>query len=923
MSLSHFLAPPSFPLILLAPQRCAWCRRPFAAEVSPVGSYLHVGCVASACIDVHNLNILNKPGGKRESSRQQKTLDIIGEETAAILQAHPQMTGLQILQLCALPPAAGHQVWIRPHQTMPASASLWGALGYEEGSEKLKGAMLSYRQRQEEAEREAQEAEERRLQKIREMDAKREQARDARVAKLEAWLQECAAKDPGFAFPDCAALTRFLAHNEDERSYPYDLRLKHELESGVNIVVLDFFNTNTQTSKVSLAKMKRRVKLLAEIVSLVDGDAQVLSSSATAKRRLFWQDWDAEGQSSAAGIVEALNLGDDRVARLDTWLKTEAQLSFFKDAASVRAWMDDFGPDSAKRWSVSDWSGNEIVGDYFMNLGKKRCRGPMGFEWNNVITGVHRGSQDSGNMTLDTVKKHLQKLQQVLELGQDMPAVAKLRLCSDFKRHADKAAADIVSDVDLKDHRLKKLDKWLDTKNFVIKSGKQLLQWIKNGRSSGYESSAYQSYPLVQDFFHMPEILGYRGQTIKLTKTLAELKADCRWLHALFRALKKKELDALNPVAARRLIEDFRKRPSTRLEPATAIVELDLRCNRKTRLDHFMASRNLPPPFSNCEELLEWHEDAFVGKVHYGSPYKAIANSSYAGSSVLVGRYFEEKPVDLAISFVKVTANIELLAKLVGIAPELKASTPEARDAKLRLFKHFESYRESPVETTIVDLDLRYYAASAFSGLPLCTCVCIHVCMYAYKCICVYICMCVCRHLCMYVCVCTPCITCTHTLRICVHRCNRKQRLDSWLAEKELRPPFSNCAELLEWHEDAFVGRVHYGSPYKAASSSSAVLGRYFNDKNLNLDIPYLKLCQNIELLAKLVGIAPELKASTPEGRKARLRLFKYFEEYRQYDPSKIVSELDLTGSVLLSTLYSHTCMHTYIHTCIHTCIHT
>ena len=147
-----------------------------------------------------------------------------------------------------------------------------------------------------------------------------------------------------------------------------------------------------------------------------------------------------------------------------------------------------------------------------------------------------------------------------------------------------------------------------------------------------------------------------------------------------------------------------------------------------------------------------------------------------------------------------------------------------------------------------------------------------------------------------------PCITCTHTLRICVHRCNCKQRLDSWLAEKEFRPPFSNCAELLEWHEDAFVGRVSYGSPYRAIGSyqgSSSVLGRYFCDKTLGFDITFVKLCENIELLDKLVRIVPELTTSTPQARRQKLRLFNHFEAYRQHEPSKIVSDLDLAGTSL------------------------
>ena len=497
-------------------------------------------------MDSWSLTSLNQTGGKRLASRQQKALDIMGEETAAILEAHPELTSSRILKLVRH--GRLDQVWIKPHCTMPESATLWGALGYSEKGEKLKGAVLRRRQRQEKEELEAKEAEERRLEKVAEMEAKRVAARDERVAKLDAWLKECVAEDPTFMFPHSSALSRFLAHAEDGRSCPFDL--KGEYESGENLVVHDFFMANSQTSKVSLPKAKKRVALLDEIVRLADGEAKLLSSSACAKQRLFWH-IDSEDESRAANIVKELNLKDDRVSRLDAWLKTEAQLSFFKDAASVKAWMDDFGPDSAKRWSISDWCENQIVGDFFMNLGNVRCTSPV----------LRRGkwlaseSQSPGNTTLDAVKTHLQKLQQVLELCNQMPPIAKLRLCSDFKRYAAKAPADIVSDADLKNHRHKQLDKWLNTKQFdAIKSGKQLLQWIQ--KILGNDATCL---PLVQDFFHKPEANGLPcgGRTIRLSKTLAELKADCRWLNALFRALSKKELDALNGVAAHRLLAIF------------------------------------------------------------------------------------------------------------------------------------------------------------------------------------------------------------------------------------------------------------------------------------------------------------------------------------------------------------------------------
>ena len=163
-----------------------------------------------------------------------------------------------------------------------------------------------------------------------------------------------------------------------------------------------------------------------------------------------------------------------------------------------------------------DWEGNEIVSDFFMNLAKVSITGPQA-KWNIP-----------GKMTLTTVKTHLQKLQQVLELCHDMPPVAKLRLCSDFKRQVAKAPADIVSDVDLKNNRQQMLDQWLKEGNLdTIKSGQQLLQWTECYKYSR------NSLPLVKNFFHKPEDQGLSGddartQKVKLEKTLNELKSDCR-----------------------------------------------------------------------------------------------------------------------------------------------------------------------------------------------------------------------------------------------------------------------------------------------------------------------------------------------------------------------------------------------------------
>jgi hypothetical protein len=96
-------------------------------------------------------------------------------------------------------------------------------------------------------------------------------------------------------------------------------------------------------------------------------------------------------------------------------------------------------------------------------------------------------------------------------------------------------------------------------------------------------------------------------------------------------------------------------------------------------------------------------------------------------------------------------------------------------------------------------------------------------------------------------------------------------------------------------------------------------LGKYFHDKPVKLGITYVKLTANIELLSKLVGIVPALKASTPEVREAKLRLFRNFEAYRENDPSVIVSELDLTCKLHCCLLSSPFCPSVQVHVCIRT----
>ncbi len=95
--------------------------------------------------------------------------------------------------------------------------------------------------------------------------------------------------------------------------------------------------------------------------------------------------------------------------RFDVWLKTEACLSFFKDANDVKMWMDDFGEASNDIYIVLEMKSNQILGDFFRNLPKLDIEflshgGPK--------TGYCRKgfSQTGSRMTVETMKRNLSKV---------------------------------------------------------------------------------------------------------------------------------------------------------------------------------------------------------------------------------------------------------------------------------------------------------------------------------------------------------------------------------------------------------------------------------------------------------------------------------------------------------------------------------
>ena len=125
------------------------------------------------CVDVNLFSKYRKLG---EDKMESKLIPALGEETTAILLAHPNEIEMNVRthtlpmerglvrmaltfnlsgqsqQIASLRRCAQLQVWMKPHITMPAGSTLWGALGYEEGNEKLKQLMMERKKRKDEKE---------------------------------------------------------------------------------------------------------------------------------------------------------------------------------------------------------------------------------------------------------------------------------------------------------------------------------------------------------------------------------------------------------------------------------------------------------------------------------------------------------------------------------------------------------------------------------------------------------------------------------------------------------------------------------------------------------------------------------------------------------------------------------------------------
>jgi len=71
-----------------------------------------------------------------------------------------------------------------------------------------------------------------RFKKIEELLAKREAARDERVVKLDAFLKTAVESANGFAFANCADLTRWLRHEKVGSSDRHSYELVHKYDHG-------------------------------------------------------------------------------------------------------------------------------------------------------------------------------------------------------------------------------------------------------------------------------------------------------------------------------------------------------------------------------------------------------------------------------------------------------------------------------------------------------------------------------------------------------------------------------------------------------------------------------------------------------------------------------------------------------------------
>lgn len=338
----------------------------------------------------------------------------------------------------------------------------------------------------------------------------------------------------------------------------------------------------------------------------------------------------------------------------------------------------------------------------------------------------------------------------------------------------------------------------------------------------------------------------------KLHVTFSKLQANFGVLDGICQAMSLSHLLELGQEASCRLFygwEGCREQ-----DVAMIISDLDLRNDRKQRLNKWLRKANLLSPFANCSALLEWLNHPFshdVAEYHVASCYLRKADSPTGpNQSQFAGNFFCATPTELGITFAEMKENILLFDQLSRLCP-LDENTAESKEAKLRLFKNLKDYRLCLPADIVSDLDLTN---------------------------------------------------------------NRVSRLDAWLADTKLKH-ISNAAEAMAFFDSVLCPAQHYYPP-QATNISACERGRHqvvenFFKKTVTRS-PEIEMKTPFSMLQKILICFDDILHLCPLSAlqsQAKRRLYQAFvsndaSSYRtqlsilgpggKLDPAALVVNLDL-----------------------------
>jgi len=415
-----------------------------------------------------------------------------------------------------------------------------------------------------------------------------------------------------------------------------------------------------------------------------------------------------------------------------------------------------------------------------------------------------------------------------------------------------------------RDDRLKRLEKWLKGQKFkVVSTSKKLLEFVEQIQQPPGVYDVCHSYrdvnhshrnnPIVRNFYHeSPMINIHAFSNAKLHVTFSKLQANFGVLDGICQAMSLSHLLELGQEASCRLFygwEGCREQ-----DVAMIISDLDLRNDRKQRLNKWLRKANLLSPFANCSALLEWLNHPFshdVAEYHVASCYLRKADSPTGpNQSQFAGNFFCATPTELGITFAEMKENILLFDQLSRLCP-LDENTAESKEAKLRLFKNLKDYRLCLPADIVSDLDLTN---------------------------------------------------------------NRVSRLDAWLADTKLKH-ISNAAEAMAFFDSVLCPAQHYYPP-QATNISACERGRHqvvenFFKKTVTRS-PEIEMKTPFSMLQKILICFDDILHLCPLSAlqsQAKRRLYQAFvsndaSSYRtqlsilgpggKLDPAALVVNLDL-----------------------------